>query len=378
MKWSRLGSVPTLLAALAVSAACFIPQQVAAVVPPKGGEAVKSKLAAESLLLGVTRAGNRMVAVGEYGNIVLSDDNGKTWRQANRVPTTITLTSVFFINDKKGWAVGHDAWIITTDDGGENWTKQLGGGEEFADAALLSLYFTDELNGFAVGAFNRTISTSDGGKTWVSRDTLMPPREPSKAPEAEDGGLGDVATKPATAENDRFARTGADENHLNSIFRGLDANTLYIAAEGGAVFKSEDAGKTWKKLYTGYIGSFWGGFIAKDGALYLAGMRGNIWRSTDGGATFSSLDTKGADQSIANGVQLTDGSMVFVGLGGQVLYTEDGVNFTLTFRPDRKGLNSLIQENGELYVFGEAGVQKQSLKPVAAEIEEPVSAEAPK
>lgn len=378
MKWSRLGFVPTLLAALAVSAACFIPQQAVAVVPPKGGEAVKSKLAAESLLLGVTRAGNRMVAVGEYGNVVLSDDNGKTWRQANRVPTTITLTSVFFINDRKGWAVGHDAWIITTDDGGENWTKQLGGGEEFADAALLSVYFTDERNGFAVGAFNRTISTSDGGKTWVSRDTLMPPREPSKAPEAEDGGLGDVATKPATAENDRFARTGADENHLNSIFRGLDANTLYIAAEGGAVFKSEDAGKTWKKLYTGYIGSFWGGFIAKDGTLYLAGMRGNIWRSTDGGATFSSLDTKGADQSIATGVQLADGSMVFVGLGGQVLYTEDGVNFTLTFRPDRKGLNSLIQESGELFVFGEAGVQKQSLKPVKEEIEEPVSAEAPK
>jgi photosystem II stability/assembly factor-like uncharacterized protein len=378
MKWSRLGFVPTLLAALAVSAACFIPQQAVAVVPPKGGEAVKSKLAAESLLLGVTRAGNRMVAVGEYGNVVLSDDNGKTWRQANRVPTTITLTSVFFINDRKGWAVGHDAWIITTDDGGENWTKQLGGGEEFADAALLSVYFTDERNGFAVGAFNRTISTSDGGKTWVSRDTLMPPREPSKAPEAEDGGLGDVATKPATAENDRFARTGADENHLNSIFRGLDANTLCIAAEGGAVFKSEDAGKTWKKLYTGYIGSFWGGFIAKDGTLYLAGMRGNIWRSTDGGATFSSLDTKGADQSIATGVQLADGSMVFVGLGGQVLYTEDGVNFTLTFRPDRKGLNSLIQESGELFVFGEAGVQKQSLKPVKEEIEEPVSAEAPK
>lgn len=378
MKWSRLGFVPTLLAALAVWAACFIPQQAVAVVPPKGGEAVKSKLAAESLLLGVTRAGNRMVAVGEYGNVVLSDDNGKTWRQANRVPTTITLTSVFFINDRKGWAVGHDAWIITTDDGGENWTKQLGGGEEFADAALLSVYFTDERNGFAVGAFNRTISTSDGGKTWVSRDTLMPPREPSKAPEAEDGGLGDVATKPATAENDRFARTGADENHLNSIFRGLDANTLYIAAEGGAVFKSEDAGKTWKKLYTGYIGSFWGGFIAKDGTLYLAGMRGNIWRSTDGGATFSSLDTKGADQSIATGVQLADGSMVFVGLGGQVLYTEDGVNFTLTFRPDRKGLNSLIQESGELFVFGEAGVQKQSLKPVKEEIEEPVSAQAPK
>jgi photosystem II stability/assembly factor-like uncharacterized protein len=107
-------------------------------------------------------------------------------------------------------------------------------------------------------------------------------------------------------------------------------------------------------------------------------MRGNIWRSTDGGATFSSLNTRGADQSVATGIQLADGSMIFVGLGGQVLYTEDGVNFTLTYRPDRKGLSTIIEDSGTLYVFGEAGVQKQSTKPVPEEIEEPVSAEAPK
>lgn len=374
MKWSKFGPVSALSLALGLCALAAFPQVAGAVVPPKGGEAVKSKLAVESLLLGVTRAGQRLVAVGEFGNIVLSDDNGKTWRQANRVPTTITLTSVFFINDKKGWAVGHDAWIITTEDGGENWTKQLGGGAEFADAALLSVHFLDENNGFAVGAFNRTIATSDGGKTWTSRSTLMPPRAPSKAPESADDSLDDVATVAASAENDPFARTGADENHLNSIFQGPDASTLYIAAEGGAVFKSEDAGKTWKKLYTGYIGSFWGGFTAKDGSVYLTGMRGNVWRTTDGGKTFTKLDTQGADQSIATGIQLADGSMVFVGLGGQVLYSADGVKFTLTYRPDRKGLNAIIQNTDTLYVFGEAGVQKQSMTPKAEEIEQPLPA----
>lgn len=372
MKWSRLGPVSALSLALGLGALVVFPQMAGAVVPPKGGEAVKSQLAVDSLLLSVTRAGQRLVAVGEYGNVVLSDDNGKTWRQANRVPTTITLTSVFFMSDKKGWAVGHDAWIITTEDGGENWTKQLGGGSEFADAALLSVYFTNENNGFAVGAFNRTLSTSDSGKTWTSRSTLMPPRAPSKAPEQADDELDDVATVAASAENDPFARTGADENHLNAIFPGPDANTLYIAAEGGAVFKSEDAGKTWKKLYTGYIGSFWGGFTAKDGSVYLSGMRGNIWRTTDGGKTFTKLDTQGADQSIATGVQLADGSMVFVGLGGQVLYTTDGVKFTLTYRPDRKGLNAVIPNTDTLYVFGEAGVQKQSVTPKAEEIEQPL------
>jgi hypothetical protein len=69
--------------------------------------------------------------------------------------------------------------------------------------------------------------------------------------------------------------------------------------------------------------------------------------------------------------------MVFVGLGGQVLYSADGVKFTLTYRPDRKGLNAIIQITDTLYVFGEAGVQKQSMTPKAEEIEQPLPA-APK
>ena len=68
------------LAAATVVALAVVLAPAGAVVPPKGGEAVKSKYTTESLLLGVTRAGNRIVAVGEYGNIVLSDDDGKTWR----------------------------------------------------------------------------------------------------------------------------------------------------------------------------------------------------------------------------------------------------------------------------------------------------------
>ena len=369
MKWSKLGPSAAMSLSLALAAGFALAPVAMAVVPPRNGEAVKSKLAVESLMLGVTRAGSRMVAVGEFGNVILSDDNGKTWRQANKVPTTMTLTSVVFTSDKKGWAAGHDSVVIMTEDGGENWVRQFGGGAQDTDVALLSVFFRDGSNGIAVGAFNKTLETKDGGKTWTKRDTLMPPREASKAPEVEGSGVDNVATVAASAANDPFARTGADENHLNSIFAGPDANTMYIAAEGGAAYKSSDAGATWKKIYTGYIGSFWGGFTAKNGHVYLTGMRGNIWRSTDEGNTFQKLDTKGADQSIAAGIELKDGSMVFVGLGGQVLYSPDGTDFTLTYRGDRKGLSAIIDDTDTLYVFGEAGVKPQSLKPRPEEIE---------
>ncbi|MEQ1866875.1 MAG: YCF48-related protein [Micropepsaceae bacterium] len=363
-----------LAAALTVAlTAALLP--AGAVVPPKGGEAVKSKYATESLLLGVTRAGTRMVAVGEYGNIVLSDDDGKTWRQAKKVPSTVTLTAVAFIDGKTGWAVGHDTLVLHTVDGGETWAKQFGGGE--SDNALLSVFFKDATHGWAIGAFNYTVETTDAGKTWVERKTLMPPPpEGTVKAKPVDENFDPTAKKTVEGAGgaDPYAAATGDENHLNAMFQGPDANTLFIAAEAGAVYRSLDGGVTWTKNLTGYVGSFWGGLTAKDGTVYVTGMRGNIWASKDKGATFAKLDTSGADQSIASGLQLKDGSFVFVGLGGQVLYSPDGAKYTLTYRPDRKGLNAVIEDQTDLFVFGEAGIQTQSITPKQEEVDVPLPA----
>jgi photosystem II stability/assembly factor-like uncharacterized protein len=361
--------------AAALAGTVFLAPLALSVVPPKGGHAVQTKLAKEALLLGVSRAGKRIVAVGEYGNILLSDDDGKTWSQAKDVPTTVTLTAVHFTDEKTGWAVGHDTLILHTTDGGETWAKQFGGGE--SDNALLSVFFKDATHGWGVGAFNYTVETQDGGKTWVERKTLVPPAAVAPGAAAPAAPAAPASTEPfdptkAKRPDDPYAAATGDENHLNQMFQGPDADTLFVAAEAGAIYRSLDGGATWTKILTGYIGSFWGGLTAKDGTVYAAGMRGNIWKSKDKGATWTKADTHGADQSISTGIQLADGSFVFVGLGGQVLYSDDGTTFTLTYRPDRKGLNAVMQDGGSLLVFGEAGIQTQSVKANPAEIEEPL------
>ena len=82
--------------------------------------------ATSSLLLDVVSTGDRLVAVGERGHIIYSDDDGYKWVQAS-VPVISTLTSVYFVNEQIGWAVGHDAIVLKTDDAGQTWAKQFDG-----------------------------------------------------------------------------------------------------------------------------------------------------------------------------------------------------------------------------------------------------------
>lgn len=305
---------------------------VSAVLPAAAIEiakdrAVKSDLAAESLLLGVDEAGRRLVAVGEYGHVLLSDDRGVTWRQAESVPTDNTLTTVHFVDGSHGWMGGHEGIILHSEDGGETWTQQYDDPE--SDDPILSILFLDREHGFAFGAFALMLETKDGGKTWTKREIVK--TEDELAP----------------------------ENHLNGAFEGMN-DTIFVAAEFGAVYRSADNGATWSEIATGYEGSFWNGLTLNDGTVLVFGMRGNVWRSEDGGLTFAAVPTA-AKQSVGGGTELIDGTVVLVGLGGAVLYSHDGGrSFEAMIRDDRKGLNAVAPGTGEeVNVFGEAGVARQ-------------------
>jgi len=75
--------------------------------------------AKDAMMLSATRAGDRLVAVGDHGVVLLSDDDGKNFRQAHAVPTRATLTGVTFIDAREGWACGHWGVVLHTTDGGD-------------------------------------------------------------------------------------------------------------------------------------------------------------------------------------------------------------------------------------------------------------------
>lgn len=275
-------------------------------------------------ILGATRAGKRLVAVGDHGVVLLSDDNGKTFRQAHSVPFNGSLTSVSFADERKGWAVGHWGIVLRTQDGGETWSIQRR--DMSVDQPLFGIYFQNVRTGWAVGLWSLLLHTEDGGLTWNVVRVPAPP-----------------------------GAKKADRNFYG-VF-GDDRGNLYIPSEQGLVVRSSDNGSTWTYAKTGYEGSFWAGAALRDGALIVGGLRGTVYRSTDGGNSWvrSTNDYKSSITSFAQG---TKGAIVASSLDGVVLMSLDnGVTFKGSQRTGRESLTAVVDTTADQPVlFSASGV----------------------
>jgi photosystem II stability/assembly factor-like uncharacterized protein len=264
----------------------------------------------------VTRIGPRLVAVGERGHVVWSDD-GEQWLQADNVPTRSTLTSVFAIGERL-WAAGHDAVIITSGDHGRTWSRQFFDPER--QQAVMDLYFTDEQNGVAIGSYGLYLVTSDGGQTW-------------------DDGVVDE-------EN---------EYHLNAMVR-LPDGTRLIAGEAGYSYRSLDDGASWEPLDLPYDGSMWGAIVSSRGCVIFYGLRGHVLQSCDAGENWVELES-GAQASLSGAAE-HQGMLVFAGNSGTVL-TWAGGGFTS--HKHSSGVDfaaALPLSGGRFLLVGEEGVHR--------------------
>ena len=79
----RRGALSLFAVAVALCLPANAESQPGTPPPPSAPSfAYQARLAAKAPLLAIAQAGTRLVAVGDYGVIVLSDDQGRTWRQA--------------------------------------------------------------------------------------------------------------------------------------------------------------------------------------------------------------------------------------------------------------------------------------------------------
>lgn len=308
---------------------------------------VLAPLASKSLLLDIVNIQQKkLIAVGERGHILISVD-GDYWQQVV-VPTQATLTSVFFINDLVGWAVGHDTTILKTTNGGNNWELQYS--NPAMEKPLLDVVFKDPFHGVAVGAYGQFYRTIDGGKTWLSEFHEEFLLEEDKA-YLEELIIDD--------EEAYFDERESILPHFNRIIS--DGRTMYLVGEIGLIAKSNDLGLTWSVFDEIYRGSFFDLSRTQEGNLLVVGLRGNVFRSLKNGTPWVASET--GTSSLLNSIVSSDEGRIFIlGNNGVILESkDDGHSFILKLQPDGKSLIAGVWFKNRIIAVSDVGIKNISM-----------------
>lgn len=309
---------------------------------------VLSTRAVSSMMLAVAQAGSRLVAVGERGIVLLSDDQGRQWRQVI-VPVSTTLTGVSFPTSSDGWVVGHGGVVLHSVDGGQTWVKQLDGVQaasvmlseaeaiegvdsDFKAAAirnakllvadgpdkpLLSVHFWDASRGIVVGAYGLALETGNGGRSWRSISSDIP------------NPLG---------------------KHLYRIV--THETQTWLIGEQGAIFRSDDGNDAYSEVPIPYDGTLFGMVAIGDDDWLVYGLRGNAFQTKDAGRTWVKVPNE-QSATLTDATLLVDGRLAMVDQGGHFLLglgkrsTQFAPQSTVSIPP----INAVVQTSDGSIVF---------------------------
>lgn len=334
--------------------------------------AIKSDLALDSLLLDIAHDGERLLAGGEAGHILFSDDDGISWVHAD-VPVSLAITAVTFAGQGHAWATAHHGYLLHSTDSGTTWHVKLTGSDvarlsvgaiekrvaeleaavenappeareelewvlddamfaldeatvaidEGMTTPLLNVWFSSGSEGYALGAYGVFLRTRDGGETW-------------------------------TVEGNRLENP--DNYHLYDIAR-TSTGTVIVVGEAGTLLRSPDDGNEWERVDAPYTGSYFGAVAASDDSLLIYGLRGNIFRSVDQGVSWTPVDT-GDRRTLMCGTVGDDGSVFLAGAAGAVLQSRDaGINFKAIPTEGNKVYSGVaIAPDGRVLLVGFGGI----------------------
>jgi len=303
------------------------------------------------------KQGERLVAVGEQGRILVADSERGPWTEAKVEPQRgSTLTQLLFLGDRQAIAVGHDGWILRSEDGGNSW-REVRFDQERSEP-LLGLAGPYEGKLYAYGAFGLFLVSADQGRSWRTQaleeegGAAAAPKPVEPAPAAEDESYDPFAG--GTPQSD-----GISDRHLNAMARAADGS-LWLVGERGLLARSRDGAQSWKVLEPIYAGSFFGVLAFKPSSLLVFGMRGNAFVSHDNGSSWTQSKVP-VPLSLFGGSLDGDGNIVLVGASDVVLKSSDrGRSFKLVSQKDRRGLAAVVPAGGGWLTAGEAGIKLQT------------------
>ncbi|MFL5896299.1 MAG: YCF48-related protein [Thermoleophilaceae bacterium] len=195
--------------------------------------------------------GSRGYAVGNFGTILRTDDNGANW-SGLQTGVTVNLDRVQMIAPDSFVASGACS-VRRSDDGGRSfrrlpWTAS----DRRCSSPPADFAFPTGQTGYLLLRDGNVLRTDDGGQTW-GRRTAVP--------------------------GSRAARGGAAMGTLAFT----DTETGYVTTNTGFVYKTTDGGSTWTPVVADWVTSLTGMSFPDAQRGFVVGQAGAILRTDNGG-----------------------------------------------------------------------------------------------
>jgi photosystem II stability/assembly factor-like uncharacterized protein len=271
--------------------------------------------------------------------ILKTTDAGANWQTEYYYKEQTGLLSVFVDNIGQGWAVGYYGVIYRTQDNGLSWSQILSGNVDiYAGDRIKTVFMINDSVGWAGGSrqgsniYAMILKTTNGGKIWrtnfestssifnyISDIFFLNENIGWAATDGNNGGVGLYKTNDG---GQNWLKITAPDNKIEKIFfinQNIGWGVRLLGSAAG-IYKSVDGGSTWVQKSSFRINSLHFTNIKMGWAV---GPDGNILKSTNEGENWV-LQASGTLANL-NSVSFYDDKVgICVGSSGTVLLSTDG------------------------------------------------------
>lgn len=264
-----------------------------------------------------------IVLVSGCSKYFLSDAAVHPWK-AVQIPIEATLSDIAFTQDgNHGWIVGSRNTLLETRDGGDTWNvRELALDEQ--PYTFTSVDFSGE-EGWVTGTPSILLHTTDGGQSWA------------KIPLSNE--------LPGTP----------------FLVTAVGPKSAEMATDIGAIYRTEDAGRTWKAMVQGAVGVVRNMTRSEDGRYVAVSSRGNFYSTWAPGQDEWIPHNRQNSRRLQNMGFDKTGKLWVIARGGQVRFSNSRASddFTEALNPEFGSswglLDMAFRTQDEVWVTGGGG-----------------------